>query len=76
MSQSLKTVAVPRYATVPDACAILGFQKSKLYELAGEGQIRLVKVGARSLVDMEVALTWMENLPIAAIAAPRRPLAA
>jgi excisionase family DNA binding protein len=66
------TTGVPRYAPIPKACDLLGFRRSKLYELAGEGAIRLVKVGGRSLVDMEVALAWMASLPTAAIAPPHK----
>ena len=60
--------ALPRYAPVSQACSILGFQRTKLYELAGNGLIRIVKVGGRSLVDMEAALAWMSTLPTADIA--------
>lgn len=61
---------VPSYAPVPQACNILGFQRSKLYELAGAGAgaIRIVKVGGRSLVDMEAAMAFMATLPLANIA--------
>ena len=59
---------LPRYAPVSQACSILGFQRTKLYELAGDGSIRIVKVGGRSLVDMEAALVWMSTLPTADIA--------
>lgn len=59
---------VPSYAPIPKACDILGFRRSKLYELAGAGAIRIVKVGGRSLVDMEAALAYMATLPLARIA--------
>lgn len=59
---------LPRYAPIPKACDLLGFRRSKLYELAAEGSIRIVKVGGRSLVDIEAALAWMATLPVASIA--------
>ena len=59
---------VPSYAPIPQACNILGFRRSKLYELAGTGAIRIVKVGGRSLVDMQAALAFMATLPLAKIA--------
>lgn len=58
----------PRYAPIPLACKILGFQRTKMYELAGAGAIRIVKVGGRSVVDMAVALAFMATLPLANIA--------
>ncbi len=36
--------------TILDACKVTGLGKSKLYELASAGKIRLVKVGRRSLI--------------------------
>ena len=61
---------LPRYSPIPQACQILGFQRSKMYELAGLGAIRIVKVGGRSLVDIEHAIHWMATLPLANIASP------
>ena len=63
---------VPKFAHIGKACELLGFSRSKLYELAGERKLRLVKVGNRSLVDMEHALNWMATLPEADIASPYR----
>jgi excisionase family DNA binding protein len=60
--------ALPRYAPVDRACELLGFRRSKLYELAGDGLIRMIKVGSRSVVDMEAALAYMATLPVARIA--------
>jgi hypothetical protein len=57
-----------RYSPIPQACDILGFRRSKLYELAGAGAIRIVTVGGRSLVDMEAALAYMNTLQLASIA--------
>lgn len=64
---------LPRYAPIPKACDLLGFRRSKLYELAGEGAIRVIKVGGRSLVDMEAALAWMATRPTAEIAPAHKP---
>jgi excisionase family DNA binding protein len=67
------TAPLPRYAPIPKACDLLGFRRTKLYELAGAGSIRIVKVGGRALIDMEHALAWMATLPTAAIAPAHRP---
>jgi excisionase family DNA binding protein len=61
-----------KYAPVPRAIEILGVGRTKLYELAGEGHLRTVKVGTRTLVDIEHALAWFATLPTAKIAAPRQ----
>ncbi len=62
----------PKYAPIPKACDLLGIGRTKMYALAGEGLIKVVKVGGRSLVDIEQALGWMATLPAAEIAPQSR----
>lgn len=38
--------------SVNEACQIVGLGRSKIYELANEGRIEVVKVGRRSLVKV------------------------
>jgi hypothetical protein len=64
--------SLPRYVPIPKACDLLGIGRTKLYEYAGDGLIRVVKAGGRSLVDIEQALGWMATLPTAAIAPQHR----
>ncbi len=40
----------PMAYRITDACTLLSISKSHLYDLAAEGQLRLVKLGGRSLV--------------------------
>ena len=68
-----RSAGVPLYAPISQACDLLGFRRSKLYELAGEGSIRVIKVGGRSLVDMDAARAWMATRPAADIAAAHKP---
>lgn len=68
--------ATPLYATVPNAVVILGIGRTKIYDYAGRGLIRIVKVGNRSLVDIDHALSWMSTLPLAEIAPQNRKPAA
>jgi excisionase family DNA binding protein len=44
------TRSVPIAYRVPDACRMAGIGKSKLYELAAAGKLRLSRVGGRTLV--------------------------
>ncbi len=62
----------PRYAPIPKACDLLGIGRTKLYDYAGQGLIRIVKAGGRSLVDIDHALGWMATLPAASIAPQSR----
>jgi len=63
---------LPRYAAIPKACDLLGIGRTKLYDYAGRGLIRIVKAGGRSLVDIDQALGWMATLPTADIAPQTR----
>lgn len=63
---------LPRYAPIPKAIAILGIGRSTLYKEAARGNVRLIKCGWRTLVDIQQALEWMATLPEASIAAPYR----
>jgi excisionase family DNA binding protein len=60
--------SMPLYASTTRACDLLGIGKTKLYAFAGDGLIRIVKAGGKSLVDMEQARAWMASLPTASIA--------
>jgi excisionase family DNA binding protein len=42
--------AVPKARRLPEACRILGVSRSTMYRLAAQGQIRLVRIGGRTLV--------------------------
>jgi excisionase family DNA binding protein len=64
---------LPKYAPIPRACDITGLGRSTIYKLAGDGTLRLVKAGGRTLVDIEHALAWMATLPEASIAPARGP---
>jgi hypothetical protein len=69
----LNSAPTPRYAPIPVAVGILGIGRSTIYKLAATGTLRLIKAGARTLVDMDHALAWMATLPRAEIALPYRP---
>jgi predicted DNA-binding transcriptional regulator AlpA len=60
-----------KYAPIPRALAVLGIGRSTLYDRVGSGDLRMIKVGGRSLVDMEKALAWLESCPEAKIGARR-----
>ena len=61
------TSKVPPYSSIATACELLGLSRSTLYELAARGSIRVIKVGGRSVVDIDRALAWMASLPPAQI---------
>jgi hypothetical protein len=41
------------------------------YNALGRGDLKAIKVGNRTLIDVEAGLDWMRSLPPAHIRAPR-----
>jgi hypothetical protein len=46
--------------------------RTRTYEEAGKGNLRIIKVGGRSLVDVPHGLAWLDSLPEAKISPSRR----
>jgi hypothetical protein len=65
----------PKFATITRWCQISGMGRTRVYEEAGAGNIRIIKVGGRSLVDVPHGLAWMRSLPSATITPGRRKIA-
>jgi len=42
----------PLAVRVPEACRLTGIGRSKLYELIGAGEIRIIKVGSITLIPL------------------------
>lgn len=62
-SSSKDAGQTPRYMAINPFCAFSGLTRYKLYELLGAGDIRAIKVGKRTLIDVEHALAWLGSLP-------------
>ncbi len=58
---------MPEMVPLPRAPSIFGLSRSGLYRLAAEGRIRMVKVGARTLVDAASVRAFLTTLPEAQI---------
>lgn len=50
----------PISTTVPGACAMIGIQKTKMYELIASGAVESVLVGRRRLVKVKSLLQLVE----------------
>jgi hypothetical protein len=59
------------YAGFARITQIFELPRPRQYELAGEGKIRVVKVGARSLVDVDSVRRYLAQCPPAPIAPPK-----
>ncbi len=68
----------PAFCSVEDWCALSGMGRRSTYEYLGSGELKAVKVGARTLIDVAAGLAWLRSRPPAVIRAPRerKPVAA
>ncbi|RYE92359.1 MAG: hypothetical protein EOO77_46900 [Oxalobacteraceae bacterium] len=57
----------PAYTTIADWCRMSGMGRSSTYEALGAGHLRARKLGTRTLIDVQHALTWLGSLPPAII---------
>jgi hypothetical protein len=61
----------PEAARIPTAVVLTGISRSAIYRLAGEGHIRLLKIGNRTLVDMVSLRAHLASLPAAKLRAAK-----
>jgi hypothetical protein len=62
----------PKFATIDAWIAMSGMGRRSVYDYLGTGDLRAVKVGARTLIDVEAGLVWLRSRPAAVIRAPRQ----
>jgi hypothetical protein len=61
----------PKFATIDNWIAMSGMGRRSVYDYLGTGELKAVKVGARTLIDVEAGLAWLRSRPPAVIRAPR-----
>lgn len=61
----------PSHAPILDAAELSGLSRSAIYREAGNGRIRLVKLGRSTLVCMASVRAFLDALPPARISPPR-----
>ena len=49
-----------------------GFSRSRLFECFASGEIKAIKLGRRTMVEVESGLNYMKKLPKAEFRAPRQ----
>ena len=59
---------------LPCAPAVFGLSRSALYRLAASGEVRMVKIASRTLVDATSVRKYLASLPAVCVRHdPRRP---
>lgn len=61
----------PKYCSITQWCELTGLGRRTVYDLLGNGDFRAVKVGGRTLLDIEHGLSWLKSRPPAKIRTPR-----
>jgi hypothetical protein len=61
----------PAFTTIDGWQALSGMGRRSTYDELGKGNLRAVKRGSRTLIDVEAGLAWLRSLPPAKIRAPR-----
>ena len=61
----------PRYCSITRFCEMSGLGRRTIYDLLGSGDLRAIKVGTKTLLDVEHGLDWLKSRPPAVIRAPR-----
>ena len=61
----------PKYSTITNWCEISGMGRTVSYEAIGRGDLRAIKVGRRTLIDVDHGLAWLKSLPSAQIRTPK-----
>jgi hypothetical protein len=62
---------VPQFARLPQWCRMSGMSRSASYVELGRGNLRAVKCGNATLIDVPHGLAWLRSLPPAQIRAPK-----
>jgi hypothetical protein len=57
----------PKYCSIADWGVISGMSRSSTYEALGDGRLKAVKLGVRTLIDVEHGLAYLAALPAADI---------
>ena len=61
----------PKFASIGDWQKISGMSRRVTYEKLGTGELKAVKLGSKTLIDVEPGLAWLRSRPAAIIRAPR-----
>ena len=68
----MSTTTTPKFGPIPVWMATSGMSRSGTYEALGDGRLRAVKLGSKTLVDFEHGLAYLASLPPAKITTGHR----
>jgi hypothetical protein len=71
-SQTNNTSLSPKFGSIDTWCLLSGMGRRATYDALGHGNLKAVKAGTRTLINIEKGLAWLESLPAAQIR-PQKP---
>ncbi len=74
--QTASPALTPKFGTIDTWIALSGMGRRTTYDELGRGNLRAVKVGTRTLINIEAGLAWIASRPAAQIRAPKQRAAA
>ena len=63
----MKPINTPSYAPIPTWCGLSGMGRTATYHALTRGDLRAVKLGTRTLIDVPHGLAWLNGLPAAVV---------
>ncbi len=60
----------PQFATMKDWMALTGMSQRRTYDELGRGNLKAVKAGRRTLIEVQTGLAWLRSCPPAKIKPP------
>lgn len=58
---------IPRYEPIPTWGVRSGMSRDAIYRALGRGDLIAIKLGKRTLIDVQAGLAWLASLPRAEI---------
>jgi hypothetical protein len=56
-------VPYPKFAPLLGWCALSGMSRTGTYNALGSGDLKAIKVGTRTMIDVDAGLAWLRSLP-------------
>ncbi len=66
----------PKFGSIDTWITLSGMSRRAVYDELGRGNLKAVKAGTKTLINIEKGLEWLAALPPAKIKAPRERVAA
>ena len=53
----------PKFGTIPHWLKLSGMSRTGCYNALARGDLKAIKLGNRTLIDIEAGLAWLRSLP-------------